>query len=79
MIAADTSHKLIKADVAEEIMKIKKLAVGFIVAGFFMALSATVVLTPTGTASIAQICEVSPNQCVMPQNFSAAYFPLQNW
>lgn len=60
-------------------MKIKKLTVGFIVAGFFMTLSAAIVLTPSDTSSIAQICEVNPNQCVMPQNLSAAYFPLQNW
>lgn len=60
-------------------MKIKKLTFGCIVAGFFLALSATVVLTPTGTSSVAQICEANPKQCVMPQNLSAAYFPLQNW
>ena len=60
-------------------MKIKKLTVGFIVAGFFLSISATVVRTPTGTLSVAQGCEASPMQCVTTQNFSASYFPLQNW
>lgn len=60
-------------------MKIKKLTVGFIVAGFFLTLSATVGLAPTGTSSMAQVCELNHMQCAMPQNLSAAYFPLQNW
>lgn len=60
-------------------MKIKKLAFGFIVAGLLLTLSAAFVQTPTGTSSVAQACEVNPKQCAMPQNLSAAYFPLQNW
>ncbi len=60
-------------------MKIKKLTVGFIVAGFFLTLSAPIALTPTGTSSMAQVCEVNSMQCAAPQYLSATYFPLQNW
>ncbi|HHX35323.1 MAG TPA: hypothetical protein GX719_08645 [Gammaproteobacteria bacterium] len=60
-------------------MKIRKLTFGFIVAGLFLTFGATVVHTPTGAVSLAQICEANPMQCAQPQNLSAAHFPLQNW
>lgn len=60
-------------------MKIKNITVGLIVAGFFLTLIALVVYTPASTPAVAEACEANPIQCVVPQNLSAAYFPLQNW
>lgn len=60
-------------------MKIKKLTAGFIVAGFFLIISAVVGLKPMGASSMAQNCEENPMQCAVPMKLSAAYFPLQNW
>lgn len=60
-------------------MKIKKLAFGFVVAGLFLSLSTIAGFIPVGTATVVQNCEVKPTQCAVPQNLSAAHFPLQNW
>lgn len=59
-------------------MKTKKLTLGcLIMIGFLLLIGAVVAYTPGGSQIKAQVCQIDPMRCVVPQNVSK--FPLGFW
>lgn len=56
-------------------MKIKNVAIGFLVIGFMVAsMSAVIASRPAGGMQQASVCQFDPVRCAAPQNLSR--FPM---